>query len=58
MSPAISKLIGIQTTAVVMFTTESLKHSVHQLATLPANSNFGLVFISQTHASTGVINIF
>jgi len=49
MSSAISQILGIETTSVIMFTTESSQPSLHQLA--PANSNF----FSQTHVSGGVI---
>ena len=39
-STAISQLLGIQTTAMVMLTTESLLPTLHQLTTPPTNSNF------------------
>ena len=40
MLPSISQLLGIQQQHVVMFTIESSKPSIYQLATPPANSNF------------------
>ena len=60
MSSAISQLLRIQTTSVVMFTTESSLPSLHQLATpLPPRQiqilNLMVGLFSQTHLSVGVI---
>ena len=56
MLSAISQLLGIQTTSVVMFTTESSSPSLHQLATPRQIQILNLTgFFSQTHVSGGVI---
>ena len=59
MSLAISQLLGIQTTSVVMFKTESSYPSLYQLATPRQFQilNLTVGFFPQTHVSGGVILI-